>query len=144
MLAIAACFLSACNETPFEPLSALPFALATNSCGPADGPTVVVYLAAQSFELPQPVAPYVQIQLATSANVMKAGDVFPIEDDVLGTNAWFHGSGVETSAATNGEVGITEFTSNTVSGYVDLKFAGGQKFRGTFISAWQTRQLLCG
>ena len=146
LFALALCSLAACNsETPFEPLSELPFAYATNSCGPADGPTIVVYLATQSFELAQPVAPFVQVQIPTESTRLKAGDVFRIgEDFSTEANAWFHGSGVETSAASDGEVGITAFTANTLSGYVDLKFAGGQKFRGSFISAWQPRQILCG
>jgi hypothetical protein len=144
-LAIAICFLSACNETPFEPLSALPFAYATNSCGPADGPAVLVYLAAQSFELTQPVAPFIQINLPVASTTMKAGDVFHVEDDdFMAPNAFFHGSGVETMAASDGEIGITAFNANTLSGYVDLEFPGGREFRGSFIAAWQQRQTFCG
>ena len=145
-LAFAICFTAACNnETPFEPLSALPFAYATNNCGPADGPAVLIYLAAQSFELAQPVAPFVQINLQVSSSTLKAGDVFRVDDDdIFAPNAYFHGSGVETSAARDGEIGITAFSANLLSGYVDLEFPGGQTFRGSFMAAWQTRQLLCG
>ena len=145
-LAIALCVLAACSdETPFEPLSALPFAYATNSCGPADGPTVVVYLAAQSFDLAQPVAPFVQVNLPIASTALKAGDVFHVDDDdIMAPNAWFHGSGVEASAANDGEVGVTAFTANLLSGYIDLEFPGGQIFRGSFIAAWQPRQTFCG
>ena len=144
-LAVAICFLSACNETPLEPLSALPFAYATNSCGPADGPAVLIYLAAQSFELPQPVAPFVQINLPIASSELKAGDVFHVdEDDFMAPNAFFHGSGVETKAASDGEIGVTAFSANTLSGYIDLEFPGGLVFRGTFIASWQTRQTFCG
>ena len=144
-LAIALCFLVACDETPFEPLSALPFAYATNNCGPADGPTVLIYLAAQSFELPQPVAPFIQINLPVASTTLKAGDVFRVdEDDFMAPNAYFHGSGVEPRAASDGEIGITAFSANLLSGYVDLEFPGGQTFRGSFMAAWQTRQTFCG
>ena len=143
-LLLALSFLASCSdESPFEPLSELPFAYATNSCGPADGPIVAIYLAAQSFELPQPVAPFVQIHLPVASSVLKAGDVFRVEEDFMATNAWFRGSGVE-SMANDGEIGITAFRENTLSGYVDLEFEGGQAFRGSFIAAWQPRQLLCG
>ena len=144
-LTIALCVLSACrDDTPFEPLSALPFAYATPSCGPTDAPIVAVYLAAQSFDLTQPVAPYIQIHLPSASSELKAGDVFRVRELFTQANAWFHGSGVETKAATSGEVGVTTFGAGTLSGYVDLEFPGGQTFRGTFSAAWQPRQLLCG
>ena len=144
-LALALCLLSSCNkESPFEPLNELPFAYATPSCGPADGPTVVVYLAAQSFELGQPVAPFLQVQIPTSSTQLKPGDVFHVSTLFTETTASFHGSGVETRTASSGEIGVTAFSANLLSGYVDLKFEGGPSFRGTFMAAWQPRQLLCG
>ena len=143
-LALALCFIPACGETPLEPLSELPFAYATPSCGPTDAPIVLVYLAAQSFELAQPVAPFVQVHFPRSSSVLQAGDVFEIEEDYMEANAWFHGSGVETRQAIDGEIGVTAFSANTLSGYVDLEFPGGPTIRGSFIAAWQPRQLLCG
>ena len=144
-LTLALCLLAACNdETPLEPLSALPFALATPSCGPADAPIVLVYLAAQTFELSQPVAPFVQVQFPRASSQLQAGDVFEIEEDYMEANAWFHGSGVETRQAIGGEIGVTAFNANTLSGYVDLEFPDGPTIRGTFIAAWHPRQLLCG
>lgn len=144
-LATALCFLAACDsESPLEPLSELPFAYATPSCGPTDAPIVLVYLAAQTFELPQPVAPYVQVHFPSASSELKAGDVFEIGEQFTEANAWFHGSGVETRQASRGEIGVTAFNATTLSGYVDLEFSGGPTFRGTFIAAWQPRQLLCG
>lgn len=144
-LTIALCLLASCdNETPLEPLSELRFAYATPSCGPTDGPTVLIYLAAQSFELPLPVAPYLEVQIPHASTQLRAGDVFHVSELFTEANAWFHGSGVETRTASSGEVGVTEFSANLLSGYVDLEFDGGPKFRGTFMAAWQPRQLLCG
>ena len=138
--------LLACNDKgPFEPLSELPFAYATNSCGPTDAPTVVIYLAAQSFQLPELVAPYIQVNVPVASSELKAGDEFEVQEDWTGANAWFHASGLEPRAANHGEVGITAFGANALSGYVDLEFAGGLQFRGSFVAAWQPRQLLlCG
>ena len=75
-LAFALCFIPACSETPLEPLSELPFAYATPSCGPSDASIVLVYLAAQAFELPQPVAPFVEVHFprAWSARVGMVGN----------------------------------------------------------------------
>ena len=143
-LAFALCFIPACSETPLEPLSELPFAYATASCGPSDASIVLVYLAAQAFELPQPVAPFVEVHFPRASSLLQAGDVFEIEEDYMEANAWFHGSGVETRQASGGEIGVTAFNANTLSGYVDLEFPGGPTFRGSFMAAWQPRQLLCG
>jgi hypothetical protein len=144
-LTIALCVLLACNdEGPLEPLSEFPFALATPSCGPTDAPIVAIYLATQSFEVSQPVAPYVQVHVPTSSSQLKAGDVFEVNELFTAANAWFHGSGVETREADRGEIGVTAFSASTLSGYVDLEFNGGPRFRGTFVAAWQPRQLFCG
>lgn len=143
-LALAPCFIPACNETPLEPLSELPFAYATPSCGPTDASIVLVYLAAQSFELSQPVAPFVQVHFPRASSELRAGDVFEIDEDYMEANAWFHGSGVATRQAIGGEIGVTAFNANTLSGFVDLEFLEGPAIRGSFIAAWQPRQLLCG
>ena len=144
-LLIALSFLVACSdESPLAPLSQLPFAYATPSCGPADAAIVLVYLAAQPFELTQPVAPFVQVHFPSASSELKAGDVFEIGQHYMEANAWFHGSGVETRQASGGEIGVTAFNANTLSGYVDLEFDGGPTFRGTFMATWQPRQMLCG
>ena len=144
-LAIAFCFLVACDdETPFEPLSEFPFAYATPSCGPTDAPVVLIYLATQPFESSQPVAPYIQVTVPSASSELKAGDVFDVGEPLTEANAWFHGSGVETRTANDGEIGITAFSANVLSGYVDLEFSGGPTFRGAFTADWQPRQLLCG
>ena len=144
-LIVAFLVLIACDdEGPLEPLSEFPFALATPSCGPTDAPIVSIYLATQAFESSQPVAPYVQVQLLESEADLHAGDVFEIRALFTEANAWFHGSGVETRAANRGEVGVTSFTNSTLSGYVDVEFPGGSTFRGSFVAAWQPRQMLCG
>lgn len=145
LLAIALYSLAACtDETPFEPLSDFPFAYAIPSCGPTDAPIVLVYLAPQSFELMQPVAPFVQVHFPSASSELKAGDSFQVGLDFTEANAWFHGSGVEPRQASRGEIGVTAFNANTLSGYVDLQFADGPAIRGTFIAAWQPRPLLCG
>lgn len=143
-LTMPLCVLAACSETPLEPLSELPYAYATPSCGPADAPTVSIYLAAQSFELPQPLAPFVEVHLPSASSQLKAGDVFRISELFTEASAFFHTSGVETRVANGGGVGVTEFKANILSGYVDLEFTDVPRVRGTFIAAWVPRQLLCG
>ena len=136
---------AACNdEEPIGPLSDLPYAAATNSCGPADGPVVLIYFAAQPIQSLQPVAPFVQVHIPRSFAELDIGD-YPIGQSFANANAWFHGSGVETKTATGGVVSITDVNPSGLAGQIDLDFPDGVRFRGTFASAWTPRQfLLCG
>jgi hypothetical protein len=139
------CLLLACGDesAPLEPLRDLPYAAATNSCGPTDAPIVVIYLSAQLIQSLQPVAPFAQVHLPRSFAELTTG-VFRIGQSLADANAWFHGSGVETKTATGGEVNVTDVRSSGLAGYVDLVFPDGVRFRGTFASTWQPKQLLCG
>ena len=144
-LTLALSLMAACDGAkPLAPLSELPYALATNSCGPTDAPIVVIYLASQPFESGQPVAPFVEIRVPASFSELGPDEVFPIGEIHTAANAWFHGSGVQTRMANGGEVGVTTAASVMISGHVDLQFVEGARIRGTFIAAWQPRQLLCG
>jgi hypothetical protein len=144
--ALLACLIAACGDAsvPTEPVSGLEHAVATNSCGPADGPAVAIYLAAQPVESLQPVAPYVQVQIGESFTALAAGSVYQVSDFFMEANAWFHGSGVEMKIANDGEVGVTTKSSTALTGYVDLRFPDGLRFRGTFSANWEPRQVLCG
>lgn len=144
-LTLALLLTAACDdETPLAPLSELPYALATNSCGPTDAPSLLIYLASQPFDAGQPVAPYVQVHLPASVGELSTDKVFQVGESYTAANAWFHGSGVQTRTANGGEVGVSAPTSVTISGHVDLRFPEGARIRGTFIADWQPRQILCG
>lgn len=143
--ALLLCLAAACSDdsAPTEPVNGLPYAVATNSCGPADGAMVAIYLAAQPVESLQPVAPYVQVHIHGSFADLAAGSVFQVSDSFQDANAWFHGSGVERTA-NGGEIGVTSRTSTAIAGYVDLRFPDGARLRGTFSANWTPTQLLCG
>ena len=134
----------ACHDgSPLEPLSTLPHATASPSCGPADGPATAIILSSTA-ELP-PVAPYIQVFVPRRFTETTAGDVFRIGEDFNEeASAWFHRSGVEMQSARRGEVGITALQGNQLTGYVDLVFPDGARIRGSFIAVWQDSVLLCG
>ena len=146
LLGFLACLSAACGDesVPTEPVPGLPNAVATNSCGPADGPAVAIYLAAQPVESLQPVAPYVQVNIQGSFNALGAGTVFRITESYQVASAWFHGSGVEVKIANDGEVGVTTKSATGLAGYVDLRFPDGLRLRGRFSANWEPRQMLCG
>ena len=146
---LVACLLMACSDdpSPLEPLQDFTYALATNSCGPADGGITVVYMATSPFHSVPPSAPYLQVHLPKSLSAISNGSVFPVSESFADANVWFHGSGIERTA-NRGEVGVTSTSSATIStlvhGYVDLGFTDGFRLRGTFIAAWLPRQIRCG
>ena len=138
--------LVGCSDNPpLEPLSALPNAAAMPSCGPADGPATVIYLASTPVELPQPSVPFVQVFVPRRYTESTEGDVFRIGEDFNEeASAWFHRSGIALKSATGGEVGITALRANQLSGYVDLEFPDGVRLRGSFTATWQNVEMLCG
>lgn len=142
---VTALVVSCDDDAPLEPLSALPYAAATPSCGPADGPATTIYLASTPVELPQPTVPFIQVFVPRRFTESFESDVFEIGEDFNEeANAWFHRSGVELKSATSGEVGITAFNGNELTGYVDLEFPDGVRMRGSFSASWQNLAILCG
>lgn len=138
--------VAACNEnSPLEPLTALPHAAATQSCGPADGPATLIYLASTPVELLQPSVPFIQVFVPRRFTESTPGDVFVVGEDFNEeASAWFHRSGVEMQSARRGEVGITALRGNQLTGYVDLVFPDGVRMRGSFTASWHSREILCG
>ena len=142
---IAVVWLFACSsDSPLEPLDGLPHALATNSCGPTDAPIVLVYLASQPVDLQQPVSPFLQVHIPVSFTELTRDAVFEVGESFHDANAWFYRSGLETTTATRGEVGVSHVSAGAISGFVDLEFEDGTRLRGSFSASWQPRQLLCG
>lgn len=146
ILPLVTLLVGACHEnSPLEPLAALPHAAATPSCGPADGPATLIYLASSPVELLQPSVPFIQVFVPGRFTESTPREVFDVGEDFNEeASAWFHRSGVELQSATRGVVGITAFRGNLLTGYVDLTFPDGVRMRGTFTASWQPREILCG
>lgn len=146
ILLVVTSLVVACHEnSPLEPLDALPHATATPSCGPADGPATLIYLASTPVELLQPSVPFIQVFVPRRFTESTPGEVFVVGEDFNEeASAWFHRSGVEMQSARSGEVGITALRGNQLTGYVDLVFPDGVRMRGSFAASWQPREILCG
>ena len=133
------------DDSPLEPLTALPHATAIPSCGPVDGPATLIYLASTPVELPQPSAPFIRVFVPRRFSESTPGEVFEIGEDFdEEANAWFYRSGVETQSAARGEVGVTALRGNQLTGYVDLVFPDGARIRGSFTASWQDLVMFCG
>ena len=146
ILPLLTALVIACNEdSPLEPLTSLPHALAIPSCGPVDGPATLIYFASTPVELPEPSVPFIRVFVPRRFNESTPGDVFEIGEDFdEEANAWFYRSGVETQSAARGEVGITALRGNQLTGYVDLVFPDGARMRGSFSATFQNLVMFCG
>ena len=138
LLLLATLTVVACDDdSPLEPLDTLPHAAAVASCGPADGPATYIYLASTPLELPQPIAPFIQVFVPKRFSEATRGEVFRIGDDFNEeASAWFNTSGLEPRQALSGEVAVTSLRNNRLTGFVDLVFPNGVRMRGSFNASW--------
>lgn len=146
LVPIATVVILACgDDLPLEPLDALPHSAAVASCGPADGPATYIYFASSPFELPQPIAPYIQVFVPKRFNESSPPEVFSIGDDFNEeASAWFNTSGIEPRQAVSGKVQVTSLRANRLIGFVDLVFPNGVRMRGSFNASWHEAQGFCG
>lgn len=144
-LALLAALVSACSDNGvLEPVNGLTHVIATPSCGPADGPQVLIILAAEPFELPQPISAHVKVTVPVSYTSLEAGQVYDVSESFDDANAWRAEDLSTVFQAVDGEVGITSVSANAIAGYIDLEFPHRSRIRGSFNATWQPRQLLCG
>jgi hypothetical protein len=146
-LTIAA-ILAGCSAGSGPSGAGLPEAYATRQCGPADGPSVAIYLtpSPEPPEAPdgQPVPPFLRLTILHDIDQI-AGHTF----------AWKASRPVEAGAdqcetagpctsATSGVIRIEEVDENRrTSGSYDLVLGGG-RLQGSFIAPWRERLILCG
>lgn len=145
LIVVVTLLVAGCDsEDVLAPPAGYANAAAARSCGPADGPAVVIYLAADVIAALEPAVPYIRIDVWLSA------------DDIVGT--WALGpSSANVSAArfqtalgsmetaTSGKVVLSSVGSDsTITGSVDLRFPSTGQVRGGFRARWISRTLLCG
>ena len=141
----AGLFIACGRSDPLEPLDTLPHSAAVASCGPADGPATYIYLASTPLELPQPVAPYIQVFVPRRFSEATRSASFVIGEDFNeDASAWFNFSGLEPSQAVSGDVGVTSLRNGRLKGFVDLVFPNGVHMRGSFDASWSDMQTFCG
>ena len=123
------------------PPEGLSHALATNTCGPADGPATWIYLAGDPIEGVQPSSfPYVRIAIWRGVTEL-AGGSFRVDTDVSGV--YFTGPNTF-EIASRGSVAVERVgTDYRITGVSDLRFPS-RRVVGTFTADWVQLELLCG
>lgn len=139
---------AACGEDGAGPLPAAPagypYAYATNSCGPADGPATRFFLASEpSATLPTTV-PRIEFAIYRSASELQGEDVVWNGASAEGWAGRCGGTG-PCAAATSATVRFRRSGADTVlSGTVQLRFEDGSSTSGGFEATWRRTEQLCG
>ncbi|HEU4997085.1 MAG TPA: hypothetical protein VFT29_19850 [Gemmatimonadaceae bacterium] len=143
VLPLVLAFAGGCNGEGISGSPAgFPHATAERSCGPADGPAVLIYLTSEPFaENPRP--PYVVVFIERSVDQL-AGQSFSVGADPSQARATRALSTTQSVAATSGTISIESVsTDKAITGSVNLLFPVGRT-AGRFTAAWIERFMLCG
>lgn len=136
---LVAASLTACPQDRItEPISNLPVATASPSCGPADGPAVEITLAASDNPAGTPRA---NVAIYTSLSTLKGR--WTLAPDV-GVASYMTAAGTGELARSGTVVIETVDAANTVTGTVQLVFPDAGMIRGRFRATWIARTVRCG
>lgn len=132
------------SEDVLAPPVGFTHAAATRSCGPADGPAVALYLAADAIDTLEPATPYVRIDVWKAADAL-VGTWSLSPTSAHGVAARYQLSLGSIESATGGTVVVTAVgRDSTITGSVDLQFPSSGRVRGGFSARWISRTFLCG
>jgi hypothetical protein len=123
----------------------LSHAVAAQSCGPADGPAVSIYLTPGEVSSLEPPAPYVRITVLQPLGRLteRSWTLNGNAADADGAAVYYAGTGSE--IATSGEVRVSTVDADrTVHGFADLRFPTLGHVRGDFHAEWNPRVTVCG
>lgn len=146
---VAACLLVlallACSADGIPgPPEGLPHALATNSCSPADGAAVAVYLSGTPSDTVEPAAPFVRVA-AWGSLASLIGRTIDVSAGGGAGGAWYVPAPNDFELATTGTLRITAVLDDgTVEGALDVRFPVSGRMHGGFRAAWRPRTLFCG
>jgi len=144
-LAVLATILpSAGCRSEVTPSSNYPYAYASPTCAPWDGPAVTIYLTPTLADSIAPGAAHLSISIWTSASELPGRSFSWPTDKQTGAGVRCARQG-DCEAAAAGRVAFRPFAADSVlEGSFDLLFSDSTSERGGFRAAWRPRQELCG
>lgn len=123
-------------------------AVATNACGPTDGPGVEILLSARPVTSLDPSPPYVRVAIWHALQGLAGRTSNQGTRGVDDGAGWYHPNDQDFEIATNTDVRIErveQVASDTIiEGSVDVEFPSAGRFRGDFRAVWIRRVYLCG
>ena len=142
---LAGCLLAACATAPGEPIGPPTAAVATRTCGPADGPAVSIVLAPSAEAAAAERPPYVRVAIWRAPDEI-AGRTWALNGVPDGA-AWRHTGPRDFEVATRAAVTVLRVAADTtIDGAVDLAFPSGARVRQAVRAAWRApdARMLCG
>lgn len=117
---------------------------ATASCGPADGPAVVIFLSGDPITSPWPSSLHLRIWIEQSVRSL-AGETWSVGPNAMDGSATIRMGNDLIDTAIGGGVHVSSVDDdNTVTGTVDITFAQFGRIRGGFKAHWLANPALCG
>lgn len=144
---LAALLLLGCSAAAEpSPPAGYPSAMATNSCGPTDGPAVQLYLTPMPSDSAEPDAgtPFVRVVVWRPVEDLVGAivDLGPASDQGF-VSACSSSGECEAASSAQVQLGMNR-GRNSLAGLVELEFPAAGRVRGSFRAPWRPRRTLCG
>jgi hypothetical protein len=144
LCALAAVVLSACGNTVTGTAADFRYVNATNSCAPADGPAVSIYLSAKPFTGSQVDQPYVAFNIWTGLRELSGRPYRLAQNSNDGFGSYYADQDRRAGLVT-GTVLITRVApDSSVHGTVDVQLTDGTRFVRDFVAPWRPTRTFCG
>ncbi len=126
------------------PPAGLPYAIASRSCSPTDGPAVSIVLVAERTHPLGLGVPFLNLQLWRPLEAIR-GRAFSLTAPSVDGAASFHRDGTTYEAASSAVVRVTDVAADgSIEGTVDAVFPSSGRIRGSFRGVWIPGVSMCG
>jgi hypothetical protein len=137
-LALAACGLVT------GPESDLRFSSAVNTCGPTDGPAVLIRLSAREIEGAGVSEPYLSLNIWSPVGSL-SGRTFRLAQNSSDGFAAFYADDDRRTGLASGTVRVTDVgADSSIIGRVDVTLKDGTRVARVFIAPWRRTTGFCG
>ncbi len=132
------------SDATVAPPAGLPYAVASRSCAPTDGPAVTIVLMAERVQSSAPAVPSLSLHVWHPLESLR-GRTFSLVGASADGAATFHPRGTTFETATSAVVRVTEVAADSsIEGTVDATFPASGRIRGTFHGVWIAGMPMCG
>lgn len=138
--------IAGCGDVITSP-DVFPDATAVRTCGPTDGPAVIIQLARDSIQSVGGPRPAINLFLWRGIGDI-AGRSFRMEpnsNDGFASQVWLPATPPTIFESLTGTVEIRRVEpDSTIVGFVDVRFTDGTRFARSFSARWQSVRTVCG
>jgi hypothetical protein len=124
-----------------------PYAYASRSCAPWDGPAVIIYLTREPLDstgVPSPQSSFVSVAIWRSRTDLPGASFSWPTSEQIGTVLLCPGTGTCEQPASARVRFRAGSSPDSVDGWADLQFPSGTTVRGRFRAVWGGQPVFCG